>query len=197
MLVPSYALLMREGEQMSDSYTSTAREVPLPAGSLVASAFAVTHYADAFAITLPPGVAADVDAIVRALPSAAPWWVDVLMRIRNRALRLVGLRTSRAADTAPANRAPLKPGDHAGIFTVFARTDDEILMGGDDRHLDFRASVLSRVEGERRAIVLSTVVHYNGSLGRVYFFFVRPFHRLIIPAMLWRLGRQLAEGSPA
>ena len=182
---------------MSSPYTNAVREVPLPAGSLVAGAFAATNYADAFSITLPPGVAPDIDAIVRALPSAAPWWVDVLMRIRNRVVRLVGLRTSRAVDAAPASRAPLQPGDQAGIFTVFARTDNEILMGGDDRHLDFRASVLTRADGERRAIVLSTVVHYNGWLGRVYFFFVRPFHRLIIPAMLRRLSLQLDDRSLA
>jgi hypothetical protein len=30
----------------------------------------------------------------------------------------------------------------------------------------------------------STIVHYNNLLGRVYFFFVKPFHKLIIHAML-------------
>ena len=183
---------------MSSPYTNAVREVPLPGGSLATSAFAVTHYADAFAITLPQGVMPDIDAIVRALPSAAPWWVDGLMRVRDRAVSLIGLKTSASEAPERAPRSALQPGDRAGIFTVFARTADEILMGGDDRHLDFRASVLTRNEGECRAVVLSTVVHYNGRLGRVYFFFVRPVHRLIIPAMLRRMVRMhLLETSPS
>ena len=173
------------------------RAVPLPAGSLAAGAFAITHYADAFAVTLPAGSRPDVDALVRALWSSVPWWVTALLRIRDRSVSLVGLKTSGGVKRTAVERATLQPGDRAGLLTIRARTYDEILMGEDDRHLNFRASMLVRDEGDRATAVLSTVVHYNGSLGRVYFFFVRPFHRLIIPSMLRRLPRELLRASTA
>lgn len=96
-----------------------------------------------------------------------------------------------------AAQGVVRPGDRAGIFTVFDRTDREILMGGDDTHLDFRASLLTRSEAGDTSVVLSTVVHFNRRLGRAYFFFVRPFHRLIIPAMLRRLSRTLERDAIA
>jgi hypothetical protein len=112
------------------------REVPVPPGSLAANAFAVTSYA----IDLPPGDAHDVDALTRLLATSAPRWVEDLMWLRDRIVSLIGLRTS---DTrGPARNAVVRfqPGDMAGMFRVFARSDDEILLGGDDRHLDFRVS---------------------------------------------------------
>jgi hypothetical protein len=78
-----------------------------------------------------------------------------------------------------------------GVFRVYERTDDEVLLGEDDRHLDFRVSMLLQREGlEAPRVVVATVVRYNGRLGRLYFAVVRPFHRRIVPAMLRRtLGR--------
>ncbi len=177
------------------NHPSTVREVRLPEGSLAAGAFAVTHYADAFALSLPPGATHDVDALLRMLASSAPAWVEALMRIRNAVVSPLGLKTDIAAGSVPTRDAPFQRGDRAGIFTVFDRTEDEILAGGDDRHLDFRGSLLIRPEGSGHAAVLSTVVHYNRTLGRVYFFFVRPFHRLIIPSTLRRLARNLDRAS--
>ena len=177
----------------TDVKHSPVREVPLPGGSLVAGAFAIAHYADAFAVRLPKGAQSDVDALVRALASSTPWWVTVLLRIRDRAVSLIGLKTSGGVEHDAAQRTTFQPGDRAGLFTIYARTHDEILMGADDRHLNFRASMLVRREGAGMAAVFTTVVHYNRGLGRVYFFFVRPFHRLIIPSMLRRLRRQLVR----
>ena len=179
----------------SHAASPLVREVPLPDGSLVSRAFAVTHYADAFALTLPAGAAPGGDALVRALASSMPWWVAALLRVRDRAVALVGLKSLGGVEREAAERTTFQPGDRAGLFNIYARTDDEILMGADDRHLNFRASMLVRADADGHAAVLSTVVRYNGRLGRFYFFFVRPFHRRIIPAMLRRVRRQLARDS--
>lgn len=171
-------------------YRRHVEEQRVPAGSLAARAFAVTHHADAFRIALPPGVPHDVDAVtLRLLSGPPPWWIGSLMWLRNHAVRLAGLKVSSAYRERIAPGGKLAPGDHAGMFQVYDRSQDEILLGGDDSHLDFRASVLIERDGDDASAVLSTVVHYNSWLGRVYFFFVRPFHRLIVKAMLRRLSK--------
>lgn len=169
-------------------YRRQVEQLRVPSGSLAAVAFAVTHYDDAFRIALLPGLPDDVDAVARRLMSGPPpWWIGALVWLRNHAVKLVGLKASSARRQRAATEGKLMPGDHVGIFEVYERSPNEILLGGDDRHLEFRASILIERDRDRASAVLSTVVHYNSSLGRVYFFFVRPFHRLIVKAMLRRL----------
>lgn len=170
--------------------TRRIRQVPIPRGSLVASAFATNDYADAYAIRLPQDSAADVDAVTRTLFTSSPRWIDRLMDLRNGLVRLIGLKTPPRGAQKPA-RINLQPGNVAGIFHVLARNSDEILLGEDDRHLDFRLSVLiHRQQGVAWAVV-TTVVRFNGWLGRAYFLPVRPFHQLIVPAMIRSMQRAL------
>ncbi|MGH7681918.1 MAG: DUF2867 domain-containing protein, partial [Candidatus Eiseniibacteriota bacterium] len=143
---------------------------------------------------LPAGGALDVDAVARLLSVSAPRWADWLMWLRDRIVSVVGLRTS---EKAPAvnSTAPLRPGDSLRIFQLLDRSASEVLFGADDKHLDFRASLLVRGDAGRASAVLSTVVRYNNRLGRVYFFFVRPFHGLIIGSMLRNLRRKLEHAE--
>jgi hypothetical protein len=169
------------------------REVPVPAGSLAAGAFPRTSYADAYAVYLPVGRTFDVDALTWRLTASAPRWAEQLMWLRDRIVSPLGLRTARTRAT-PSDSAPcLEPGDMAGMFKVFERSDDEILLGGDDSHLDFRVSVLVQRGAMRSSAVLTTVVRFNNGLGRAYFFVVRPFHRLIVTSMLRNLARDPPE----
>jgi len=171
------------------------REVSVPAGSLAATAFPRTSYADAYAIDLPSGGPLDVDTLTRLVATSAPRWAEQLMWLRNRIVSVFGLRTPDARAARTISTAPLQPGDMAGMFNVLARSDDEILFGGDDRHLDFRGSMLLLRDGARCQAILSTVVHYNNWFGRVYFFFIRPFHKLIVSSLLRNLRRRLERGQ--
>ena len=166
------------------------REVAVPTGSLVGAEFAKTSYEDAWAIDLPSGDEHDVDALARLIATSAPRWAEQLMWLRDRIVSVFGLRTSEKAQ--PDNStAPLRPGEAVSIFKVLARSDDEIMFGGDDKHLDFRASLLVQRDAARSSAVLSTVVRYNNWFGRLYFSFVRPFHRLIVASLLRNLRRRL------
>jgi hypothetical protein len=80
---------------------------------------------------------------------------------------------------------------------VFDRRPDELLLGEDDRHLDFRVSVLLRDEGEAQWATVTTVVRFHNALGRAYFAVVRPFHQLIVPALMRRALRLAASSRSA
>jgi hypothetical protein len=113
------------------------------------------------------------------------------MWLRDRLVSLIGLRTSHTRAPSPNSIVRFQPGDMAGMFRVFARSDDEILLGADDRHLDFRASMLVQRDAARSSAVLTTVVHFHNRFGRAYFLVVRPFHRLIVTSLLRNVARQL------
>lgn len=75
--------------------------------------------------------------------------------------------------------------NRVGVFKVYSTNQTEIVLGEDDKHLDFRISVLCSGEAEsegRRQLVVSTVAQCHNRLGRVYIFVIAPFHRLVVKA---------------
>jgi len=168
-------------------------KIAIPRGTLVASVFPRTDYADAYRAKLPAGAPRNIDAIARASFSAAPRWVRALMALRDGIVSVVGLKTSGKGERTLENLT-FEPGASFGVFRVFARNADEILLGQDDRHLDFRVSVLRQTEDATDWVVVSTVVRFNNWLGRAYFTPVRLFHRLIVPAMIRSAIRKQMQG---
>lgn len=159
--------------------------VPLPEGSLVARAFDRIDYADAFKVALPPHAPATVDALTRQLLISRPKWIDGLMGARDLVVGMFGLKGS-----MPRNEdlpTIFAPGTKLGLFEVFERTSEEVLLGADDRHLDFRASILLLKNEGGRSLIMSTVVRFNNVFGRIYFTPVKPFHKMIVRSMLERL----------
>jgi hypothetical protein len=110
------------------------------------------------------------DAVFRDPPS----WVVSALGLRKRLLGLVGIERS-----------------EPGAFETLARTDDEVLLGADANHRNFRASV--RREQDR--VVLTTVVQVHNGRGRAYFAPVRMVHPTIVRAMLNRASRRLSSSS--
>jgi hypothetical protein len=163
---------------------AAVEKVTVPTTPLLAGALARIDYADAYRARLPGGGAHNLDAVARAAFGSAPSWVAPLMWLRDRLVGVVGLKTARALRRHGPAPDVMQPGDRLVIFHVLARHDDELLLGEDDRHLDFRVSLLIERDAQGAWVVVSTLVHFNNLLGRLYFLPVRPFHRLIVPAML-------------
>jgi hypothetical protein len=159
-----------------------ARRIRLPAGSLLAASFADADLADAYAIAVPEEASADVEALARAILANPPAWVRPLMSIRNRIMSRFGVRTSGEI----SRQAIRRNGRVVGGFPVHRRTADEIVMGADDLHLDFRTSMLLRQARGGRELVWITAVHCHNRLGRLYLAGIKPFHRAIVPAYLDR-----------
>ena len=77
------------------------------------------------------------------------------------------------------------------VFTTVSRTDNEVLLGVDQAHLGFRASVL--VEPDR--VVVSTLVELRNRRGRAYFAVVRRMHPMVVRGMLTRAARKMAASA--
>lgn len=145
------------------------RATELPAKSLLHGMRRPGDFLDCYACpaTIPVREAA---AIIAAFPD----WARMLLRLRNLLMRPFGLRAA-----APADQP------HLGPFPIVSETPDEILLGFDDRHLDFRISVLAS-DG---LVHCSTWVAPHNPAGRIYLTAIMPFHVLIVRNSVARVGR--------
>lgn len=151
--------------------------VPVPDTPLLRQALPRVDWSDAYAVRRPAGSPADPQVWADAVFRSAPVWVGALLVVREALVRLVGI-------------------DRAGrrAFDPVARTDDEVLLGIDQSHLAFRASVLC--EPER--VVVSTVVNLRNRRGRAYSSIVRRIHPAVVRAMLRRAAARMpVEPAPA
>lgn len=168
----------------------TATPVPLPPQVGVARLYEGADLADAFAIRLPPHLAGNAEKLARcALEYPAPW-VDRLMWLRDQLVSLVGLKTS--DELRNASSLDVRHARRIGIFRIYEARADEVVLGEDDTHLDFRVSVCrmplpDASDGDRLLVV--TVVHCHNRLGRCYIWLIAPFHRRVVRSGLERAAR--------
>jgi hypothetical protein len=136
--------------------------------------------------------------IGKAFFLSGPKWVDRLFTIRNKIVGLFGLKTSgkRTNRQKELDNFKCEPGEQLGLFKVFSKTDNEVVIGEDDKHLNFRVSLLLDKlpnETDKKTLTITTTVEFNNWFGRLYFLPVRPFHKLIVPTMLKGIIKELEK----
>lgn len=160
---------------------NVVRAVALPPGASIAPLYPGSNLADAYAVDLPTAQARQMDmqSLARVLLGSQPGWARKLMVLRDAIVARFGIKTARQMEA--------KPGKRIGIFRIYAVSDDEIIVGEDDSHLDFRLSVLrDRDTGRHGSVTMSSVVHCHNWVGRAYILLIRPFHKLIVRRSLAR-----------
>lgn len=116
---------------------------------------------------------ARVTDIFFAVFGAQPVWMKRIIIARNKAVSLFGLDTASDADVmTPVRRDSYRVGETIGPWPIFALTDDELIAGRDNSHLDFRVSVL-KTGGDA---VFSTICNVHNTFGKAYLAGVIPFH---------------------
>lgn len=127
--------------------------------------------------------------------SSTPSWMRELFEIRNKVVTLFGLKTPDSLDSKQELLDSFKgePGESLGFFKVYQKTENEVILGEDDKHLDFRVSLLKNDSDHQNNLIVTTTVTYNNWFGKVYFFFVKPFHKLIVPSMTKGIVKQLKK----
>jgi hypothetical protein len=141
--------------------------VSVPPSPMAEATLPRVDFADAFAAPLPPGAPSDPELWAKRVLRSPPRWVMAAMAARNVVVAALGLKAPRSA----ARGFPKLDGD-----------EREVLLGLDDRHLDFRVSVLVQ-DG---TLTFATRVRLRNRLGRAYFAPVRLVHPLVVRAMVAR-----------
>lgn len=120
--------------------------------------------------------------VVKAFLKPGPKWIDSLFMLRNKIVSLFGLKTpNEKVDTKQQNDLKFESGERVGLFKVFNRIDNEIILGEDDKHLNFRVSLLLSEQKNNKSnknITITTIVIYNNWFGRLYFFPLNHFTNL-------------------
>lgn len=81
---------------------------------------------------------------------------------------------------------------------IIESDSEEIILGKDDKHLSFCVSVYSSSEKEIQTAAISTVVKYHNLMGRVYFYGIWVFHKIVVGYLFRRAIRRtpLRAGRP-
>ena len=126
------------------------------------------------------------EAIAARLFSQGPSWVGWLMAIRNLLVSPFALK----------RRNPVSE-RREFAFPVISSRPDRVVLGMDDRHLDFRLVIDMEARGrDALAAIATTYVRTHNLGGRLYLTAVKPFHRRIVPAMLRRAALAREADGP-
>jgi len=169
---------------MASQYTLVS-QVSLPSQSAVSNIYKSPNLADAFAIELPSNASTDPELLASFLFAHQPAWIGMLTQVRDILVSLFGLKTAKYLATLASDARTKR----IGIFKVYSTSAAEVVLGEDDKHLDFRVSLLCSTESapqQRRILIASTVVRCHNRLGRAYLFVIAPFHRWVVKASLRR-----------
>lgn len=162
--------------------------VPMPTEATVGHTYELVNLADSYSIQLPGGTSTDPELLARFIFSQQPPWIGGLMKMRDALVAGLGLKTARHLESLGEHDQT----NRLGIFKIYGKNGLEIVLGEDDKHLDFRLSVLCAGpvgSQEEQSLIFTSVVHCHNRLVRIYIFLIAPFHRLVVQASLRRAAR--------
>jgi hypothetical protein len=157
------------------------KQVAIPWQSAVATAFKSVNLADAYSIQLPSDASINPDILARFIFSVQPSWIGALTNVRDAIVAGFGLKTAKHLATLSSDATAPR----ISFFRVFGTSKNEVVLGENDKHLDFRVSILcapGSPPSTRSQLTLSTVVHCHNLLGRTYLSIIAPFHRQVVKA---------------
>jgi hypothetical protein len=177
--------------------TNFIYKTQFPTASLIEKSFTKFDYTDAYSCTFPSQQERSVDDAVQAFFKTESPVISSLFKLRNAIMKPFGFKASDASDREKALRKfKIEKGNALGLFKVIDRSDNEVIMGEDDRHLNFRISLLLTRDLQNPVsytLVLSTAVTMNNQFGKLYFIPVKPMHKLIVPSMMKSIVSQLSS----
>lgn len=175
------------------------KKTELPDKSILKKDGKVYDYVDSFQSEfIDKGQNIDTTEIGKSFFTSGPKWVGKLLTLRNKIAGLFGLKTSGDITDRQKQLDNFKcePGEQLGLFKVFSKTNNEVVLGKDDKHLNFRVSLfLDRQINniDKKTLTISTTVKFNNWFGRLYFLPVKPFHKFIVPTMLKGIIKELEK----
>ncbi|WP_347070131.1 DUF2867 domain-containing protein [Flavobacterium sp. WV_118_3] len=151
-------------------------EVTYMPGEKVLSNLTRIDFSDTFATTNHIN---SITEITQLIFGRSPKWIRALFAVRNFIVRFIGLKNNKPADY----KVGFEIGHYIGFFRIFSITENEMLLGADDTHLNFRA-VITNSQTPLYNIKVTTLVSYNNRKGRIYMQFIKPFHRMVVKNMV-------------
>ncbi|MDM8161776.1 DUF2867 domain-containing protein [Labilibaculum sp. K2S] len=175
------------------------KQTKIPDQSILNENKILFHYIDSFQSDfMNQGLDYDIISIGKLFFTSSPKWADNLMSLRDKIVGMFGLKTTSqlTAEQRDTDSFKFEPGEQLDIFKLYIRTENELIMGEDDKHLSFRFSLLLDNINDgtiKQRITLTTGVEFKNLFGRLYFFPVKPFHQLIVKRTLKRMIQKIEK----
>jgi hypothetical protein len=113
-----------------------------------------------------------------AIFARRPGWINLMLIARNKAAALAGLEVPTTAEIMNVEKKHrCFVGEKIGPWPIFFLGSDERVAGRDNKHMDFRLSIMKVHEGIRPSVVVSTVCMVHNKLGQYYLSSIIPFHK--------------------
>lgn len=137
---------------------ATARKCEFPTKTALDSAFVDrAYYKDSYSIQLKDASSSPA-RLFHAVFGYRPVWMKVVMLGRNGLARLFGLSVSSKSEIMkPILAEEHTVGGKIGGWPIYALTRRELVAGRDNKHLDFRLSVLAQEKDDKACVVISTI----------------------------------------
>lgn len=156
------------------------------------------HYVDCYSMNFEDvDNSVEISDIGKAFFSSAPKWIERLFNLRNKIAGVLGLKTGDKSVNKEQQLSNFRceEGEKLGLFLVYHKSENEVVLGENDKHLNFRISLLqdcSEKPGNKK-VTITTTVHFNNWFGKLYFLPVKPFHKIIAPLMLKGIIREVKK----
>ncbi|MBI5258570.1 MAG: DUF2867 domain-containing protein [Burkholderiales bacterium] len=146
-------------------------------------------FTDSHCVALSRGDASMVD-IFFAIFGHHPAWLKALLLVRHRCGAWFGLEAASAAQVLnPTQEATYRVGQAIGPWPLYFLGESELVAGRDNKHLDFRLSVLKHGTGPAAYATVTTVCRVHNRFGRAYLRVIAPFHTWGVRRLLSRASR--------
>jgi Protein of unknown function (DUF2867) len=153
-------------------------ECDVPSGSMLSrEVIEHAYFRDAYRAPLSRTELGIVDVFFGIFAHHPPW-MKLLLVVRNKVASLAGLEAPTASEifhVETKNRYVV--GEKIGVWPIFSLSENEVVAGRNNKHMDFRLSVLKVPDGDGTSVVVSTICTVHNLAGKLYLFFVVPFHR--------------------
>ena len=166
-------------------------KLKLATGSVLHTFFNDGDFLDCYSVQIDRADA-PIGEIAQRIFIGLPRWINVLLAVRDFGVTPFGLKTTAKLPKSLDFRPSIDVGDHINFLCVRSISQNEIILGEDDLHLDFKISVYRDSEASGY-ISLATWVRTHNRFGKIYLGTIAPFHALIVNARLTNLARQCAQ----
>ena len=164
----------------------------IPRNDKIFVSFGKVNYEDRFCLIHETKKIINIDFIIAKLFKTIPKWFWLLLNLRNVVARIFGLKTGKIGGIYKnSKKLFVKQDQMIGDIFIFFKDKNHLIVELKDKHLDFRFSIFIWQKEGLTKVSLSTIVKINNIFGWIYFFLIKPFHRLIIQNFLKSLSGEI------
>ena len=113
------------------------------------------------------------------------WWMKLLLMTRTTAVSVLGINGPKLEELVPEKaKDTYNIGDKICRWEIYAQNTDELVVGLQEKHLDFKVSVLRYERNDTLFLCVTTLVFVHNRFGKAYLSTILPFHKLGVQIIL-------------